>query len=315
MMPYAPLLLIALLSACAAPQEEATLSRYPDAYRSATVLTFETEVVRGDELEDITSALRRRGINATFFVVAGYFESTPEVLEPLRGFEVASMAWSQPEWVNATLSERRRQMLRAHAWFLEHGFNVTGFRAPYLKASRRTLELVAELGYTYDSSLSYGFEPYPVNGILELPVSTNFDPFWDEEKMKITLPVAYLTFQRAYDTGGVFILLTHVHTSHRYLENLTAFLDYMMERRVWFPSARELADWWLLRENLRLSTAGDTLILENLNARPVKGATAILRAKSAEGAVETWRDPVSGELYVVFPEVPPGGTVSIKVER
>lgn len=311
------LLLLMLFSACLG-QEEVRLSKHPYGYKAAVVVTFDTEVVRGGELEAIAEELRQRGMNATFFVVAGYFQNNAEALAPLRSFEVASMAWVQPAWVNASGEERRQQILKAHAWFERHGFEVRGFRAPYLNASRATLELVAELGYAYDSSLFYGFEPYSVGGVLEIPVSMNFDSFWDEEKMSFTLPLAYLAFQRAYDAGEVFTLLTHVQTASRNLENFTAFLDYMRERRVWFPSAGELAEWWLARENLELAVEGNTLILRNHNARAVKGATAIVAAGSvrdARGAVETWRDPASSELYVVFPEVPPAGEVRVTLER
>jgi|Deesub1362A_J573_1020465.scaffolds.fasta_scaffold03700_8 peptidoglycan/xylan/chitin deacetylase (PgdA/CDA1 family) len=309
------LLLLALFSACfTQPQREAHLSKYPYGYKAAAVVTFDTEVVREGELEAIAAALQERGINATFFVVAGYFQNNPEVLTPLRGFEVASMAWSQPEWAHASEEERRQQIIRAHSWFEQHGYEVRGFRAPYLNATRATLPLVAEMGYTYDSSLFYGFEPYEVEGVLEIPVSMNFDAFWDEEKMSFTLLPTYLAFQRAYDSGEVFTLLTHVDTASRNLQNFTAFLDYMKERRVWFPSAGELAEWWKLRENLELTIEGNTLILRNHASKPVKGATAVVDARAAKGAVETWRDPDSSKLYVVFPEVPPGGEARVIVE-
>jgi peptidoglycan/xylan/chitin deacetylase (PgdA/CDA1 family) len=315
MKPLKLLLLLMLFSACLTQSERgAYLSKYPYGYKAAAVVTFDTEVVREGELEAIAAALQERGINATFFVVAGYFQNNAEMLEPLRSFEVASMAWSQPEWAHASKEERRQQIIRAHSWFEQHGYEVHGFRAPYLNATKSTLPLVAEMGYSYDSSLFYGFEPYEVEGVLEIPVSMNFDAFWDEEKMSFTLLPTYLAFQRAYDSGEVFTLLTHVDTASRNLQNFTAFLDYMNERRVWFPSARELAEWWRLRESLGLTVEGNTLILRNHASKPVKGATAVVDARTAKGAVETWRDPDSGKLYVVFPEVPPGGEARVIVE-
>ncbi|WP_456474961.1 polysaccharide deacetylase family protein [Candidatus Pyrohabitans sp.] len=311
------LFLLLLFSAGCLTQSgrDASLLKYPHGYKAAVVVTFDTEVVREGELEAITGALEERGINATFFVVAGYFQGKSEVLAPLRNFEVASMGWSQPEWVNASERERRQQILKAHSWFEQQGYRVQGFRAPYLNATRETLPLVAEMGYTYDSSLFYGFEPYEVEGVLEIPVSMNFDAFWDEDKMAFTLPLAYIAFQRAYDAGGVFTLLTHVDTASRNLQNFTAFLDYMKKRRVWFTSAGGLAEWWRLRQGLELSVEGNTLVLRNHGAKPVRGATAIVTAKVAKGAVETWRDADTGRLYVVFPEVPPGGEVRITLNE
>ncbi|NOZ59787.1 MAG: polysaccharide deacetylase family protein [Euryarchaeota archaeon] len=315
MRPSAWVFVLVLLSGCISGSERvAELSRYPHGFPAAVVITLETEVVRGDELSRVVGALRERGLNATFFVVAGYFESTPEVLEPLRGFEVGSMGWSQPGWAVASSSERRWQMERAHEWLAEHGFAVAGFRAPYLNSSREVLRMVAGMGYLYDSSIPYGLEPYVVEGVVEVPVSVNFDPFWDAEKMRVALPAAYLTFQRAYDSGGVFTLLTHVHTASGNLENFTAFLDYMRERRVWFATAGELARWWRLRENLELRVEGDELVLRNANPVEVRGATAVVRATRARGAADSWRDPERGVLYVVFPGVPPGGEVRVEVE-
>ena len=307
------LLALLLLTACGSQKEgEAFLCKYPYGYRAAVVVTFDTEVVREGELQAIVAELSAREINATFFVVAGYFEHEPQVLEPLRSFEVASMAWSQPAWVNASADERRRQIEAAQRWFVQHGFHPRGFRAPYLLANKEVLSMVKGAGYAYDSSMFYGFEPYYAEGVLEIPVSVNFDAFWDEEKMEYALPVAYMAFQRAYAEGGVFTLLTHVDTASRNLKNFTAFLDYMRRRGVWFPSAGELADWWRVREELELEVSGKKLILRNHAPVAVRGATAVVEASGARGAVRTWRE--SGKLYVVFPEVPPGGEVSVEVE-
>jgi len=60
------LLLLMLFSACLG-QEEVRLSKHPYGYKAAVVVTFDTEVVRGGELEAIAEELRQRGMNANAY--------------------------------------------------------------------------------------------------------------------------------------------------------------------------------------------------------------------------------------------------------
>ena len=307
------LLLLGLLlfSGCAGGKS-AELMDYPDAHSYAAVVTIDTEVAGAEEISGVAEALRDMGMNATFFVVAGYYTSGEKALEPLRQFEVANMGWNQREWQNASHEERRQQVLRAHEWFSERNFSVRGFRAPYYNTSGEVLQVLRRLGYVYDSSFYYGIKPYMVDGILELPPSTNYDIFWDRDKLRIAGMAAYLTLERAEDEGGVFVFTTHAATAYRSLQDFRSFLLYLKESGAWVTSAGELAEWYLARQKLELSLEGDELVLRNRGSKPVRGATAaVTGASDAVGA--EYRVLRDGRLYVVFPEVPPGGERRVKV--
>jgi len=123
---------------------------------------------------------------------------------------------------------------------------------------------------------------------------------------------AYLTLERAESEAGAFVFTTHAATAYRSLEEFRKFLLYLKESGAWVTSAGELAEWYLARQGLELSVEGDELVLRNHGSRAVRGATvAVEGASEAEGASYTLvRD---GRLYVVFPEVPPGGERRVKV--
>ncbi len=305
------MLALVLISGCTGSRS-AELMPYPDAHPYAAVVTLDTEVAGSEELAGVAEVLRELGMNATFFVVAGYYSSKEEALEPLQAFEVASMGWNQREWLNASAGERREQVRRAHEWFEERGFRVRGFRAPYYNTSGEVLQVLSSLGYLYDSSFYYGIKPYRIDGILEIPPSTNYDIFWDREKLRIAGMAAYLTLESAEREGGVFVFTTHAATAYRSREEFRRFLMYLRDSGAWVVSAGELAEWYSAREGLEVEVEGDEVVLRNRGDTPVEGATVEVRgASEAEGARYT---VVRGDtLYVVFPEVQPGGERRVRV--
>jgi peptidoglycan/xylan/chitin deacetylase (PgdA/CDA1 family) len=83
----------------------------------------------------VLALLAERGIEATFFVPGHTAVSFPESVAAIvaAGHELACHGWAHEE--------------RAA------GVRPVGFRAPFWSLSERTLELVEELGFVYDSSL------------------------------------------------------------------------------------------------------------------------------------------------------------------
>jgi peptidoglycan/xylan/chitin deacetylase (PgdA/CDA1 family) len=99
------------------------------------------------------------GLKATFFVVAQDLERP----EPRRvamelvaaGHEIASHSWSHPyNLINLPIDEIRTEIVRAEELLGEvRGTPVRGFRAPGYNLSDDLLQVLADRGYRYDSSL------------------------------------------------------------------------------------------------------------------------------------------------------------------
>ncbi len=312
MLRYAPLLLVIVIFSACLQHEEVVLSNVPYGHTAGVIVTFDTEVVKSGELESIARVLRNAGANATFFVVAGYFENSPDVLEPIRDFEVANMGWNQGRWKSYfTPEEHSEQILRADKWLRAQGFNVKGFRAPYLLYSDFAIRTIKGLNYSYDSSLYYDFLPYSLYGLVEVPVTLNFDSYWDETKMEFTLIPTYLALQKAIDDNGFFTLITHVDTVSKNLGNFTQFLDYAKKREIWFASAYEAAEWWKKREKLELEVEGERIIVRNRGSERVEGATVIIKnyRGRVEGGVVQYRN--GDARYVVLPAIEPEGKAEV----
>lgn len=304
------IIILFLTFGCLGSSPEVQIGNWPEGYKSATCITFDTELATLGQIETVVNILGSK--NATFFVVAGYFKDRPEDLEPLRGYEVASMAWEQDEWKNSGLSREFQliEMQMAHDWFEGAGFKPRGFRAPFLKSNEDTINAAIDMGYTYDSSQYAGIMPYLSSGIVEIPLSMNFDVFWNEKSIGYSTLPLYLAFDNTYKKGGLFTFYTHVATAGENIENLSSFLKYAEKKSVWFANAQQVADWWISKNNLELTVDGNSITTKNSGNKPVDGVTIkISPTRQINGALRTWDDGKT--TYAVLPRISAGEKVLI----
>ncbi len=137
--------------------------------------------------------LDHAGCKATFFTLGWVAEQQPHVVKRVagRGHEVACHSWRHRTVFEMTREEFRDDTLRAKRLLEDcSGTPVLGYRAPSFSitsASLWALEVLAELGFTFDSSIfpvkhpNYGIPnssraPYrlqtPGGSIVEFPLST-----------------------------------------------------------------------------------------------------------------------------------------------
>jgi peptidoglycan/xylan/chitin deacetylase (PgdA/CDA1 family) len=302
-------------SACVSSptEKDITLANWPYGHKSAVTITFETEVPAEEQLTAISRVLKERDLNATFFVIAGYFQDNPPALEGLRGFEIANLAWIQRDWKDASLTPefQRREISKADAWLRERGYSPRGFRAPFLKTNEATYRILEDLGYAYDASQYFDFYPYRTGNLIEIPLSLNYDLYWDSLSMSYSMLPTYVAFQESQEKEGLFTFYAHTDKVYRNMNNFTYFLDYAMARDVWFASSGEIADWWLKRENLQLSLEGNRVTVTNMGSTPVTGATIKYKSKKPlKGAVSIKRD--KGTTYAVLPEIKPNSQIILE---
>ncbi|MEV0283109.1 MULTISPECIES: polysaccharide deacetylase [unclassified Kribbella] len=133
----------------------------------------------------ILELLAELAVPATFFVPGWVAEQRPGLAATIveHGHEVAHHSYSHRAPTSLTPAQERADFERALAVFDAQGIEIAGHRAALWEATRTTLELVAEHGLSYDSSLMGDDRPYllDVEGgpVTELPVHWSLDD-WEQ---------------------------------------------------------------------------------------------------------------------------------------
>ncbi|HYN68740.1 MAG TPA: polysaccharide deacetylase [Candidatus Eisenbacteria bacterium] len=107
----------------------------------------------------ILELLEREAIPATWFMPGHTLETFPESTEAILapGHELACHGWFHEDFSELKVDAQRDILARSVDIVTRlTGAPPAGFRAPYWALGPRTLELVEEAGYLYDSSLMSG---------------------------------------------------------------------------------------------------------------------------------------------------------------
>lgn len=223
----------------------------------------------------ILEMLARHEVPTSFYVPAVSALLHPQDIDAYvaGGHEVAVHGWIHER--NTELDHESELDLISRATdVLERlsGSRPTGIRTPSWDFSKSTLNVIRELGFTYDSSLMADDEPYELNadeaptGIIEIPVEWIRDdaPYFMMDRFGGLRPhlspydverIWVDEFEAAHAAGGVFELTLHPHISgHR---SRLAMVDRLLAHirtfdNVWFGTHAQLADH--LRSNFTLTT-------------------------------------------------------------
>jgi peptidoglycan/xylan/chitin deacetylase (PgdA/CDA1 family) len=124
-------------------------------------------------------------VPATFFVPGWTAERYPETVERIlaTGHEIGHHGHSHLSPATMGEAEERRDIEAGLAALARCGVEPDGYRTPSWEPSARTLDLLAEYGFAYDSSLMDDDRPYVLEtkaGLLvELPVHWGLDD-WNQ---------------------------------------------------------------------------------------------------------------------------------------
>jgi peptidoglycan/xylan/chitin deacetylase (PgdA/CDA1 family) len=215
-------------------------------------------------LPRVLALLERYDIPATFFVPGVSAELYPDDVKRIAaaGHELGIHGWIH-EWTASLERDDERMLMERSLDTLEElgGRRPVGIRTGSWEYSPNTLDLIAELGLVYDSSLMADDVPYEVlsegraTGIVELPVEWILDdyPYFGMNRFSSTRPytppsdvfeVWAAEFDVAYEEGGMLLLTMHPHIiGHRSrIVMLERLIRYMRGHPgVWFATHEQIA--------------------------------------------------------------------------
>lgn len=255
----------ALCQLLAADAERAPFQWFwPQGYHAALILTHDIESGEGLRLAlELADLEQERGFRSSFNVVAAEYEIDHGILRELRerGFEIGLHGLHHDRSLFSSREEFERQLpaLVEAAELL----CAEGFRSP---ATYRVLEWLPELPVAYDCTVPHSdpYEPQPggccslwpymIGRIVELPYTLPQDhtlfTLLRQRSVEPWLEQARLIEQRY----GLIQCLSH--PDRGYLGDpdkraiYSELLDALAEReQLWRALPREIADWWIRREN------------------------------------------------------------------
>ncbi|MBN1487730.1 MAG: polysaccharide deacetylase family protein [Anaerolineae bacterium] len=277
-------------------------------------------------LKQFVAILDRYNSRATFPIVSVVLQRNPEIVRKYyeQGIEFAIHGYRHIDHWEVPQKEQLDQLKKATEIFNRAGIPVQGFRGPYLHANKDTLDTLRELGLSYDSSPSlgwnvlngnnteayqyvqnfYGTQPadlYPsvpaiVDGIVQIPYSLPDDEALVQRlalnttSRMNTLWLAVL--QQSYGLGELFTLGLHPERALICREPLSAVLERARQLypTVWIATLAEITSWWKARTAATIDLArleNNTLYQIAVNGPP--GTTMLVRnVEVQETATQPW---------------------------
>ena len=211
----------------------------------------------------IIDLCRDLGVQQTFFVPGWCAEQYPEAVELMvkGGHEVALHGYLH-EYPNQLTREQEAFWTRkgAEAIAAVAGVYPRGYRAPWYKFSRHSTDILAELGFAWDTSLMGDDNPYLIRSaggeLIELPSRWQLDDwpqFVHNHDLDFMMPIAspnyamevYMAeFYAMWEFGGLWVNCFHPFCSGQVarLMMVKQMIEAMQEKgNVWFATGAQVA--------------------------------------------------------------------------
>jgi peptidoglycan/xylan/chitin deacetylase (PgdA/CDA1 family) len=240
------------------------LGTNPDVAKMPRVLSQGDYVWRAGIITRILDLLDEHKIKSTFFVVAMNAVNHPkEVAEIVRrGHDVATHGWIHEKIEHLGKPEETERLLRCvQAIEDATGYRPVGNRTAGGELSPNTLDVLAENGFIYDSSLRGSDMPYKLpNGLVEVPSYYEMDdfhlfadyPFGGYKARMMSPETGYQIWTNAFDGyyhyGLCYTTMFHPQIIGKpgNLMLLGRLLNYIEKfPDTWFATAEQVARYWL----------------------------------------------------------------------
>lgn len=283
-------------------------------------------------LNTYIAVTRNLGCTPTFCITAITLKRHPEVIRKIskQGIEFAVHGNIHTDHKLMSSGEQTRHFQQAIDTFKTFQIPFTGFRAPYLRISNETHEVLNKLEFLYDSSYvihwdvvdqgiyprrawreynnllnfyqahsaqDYLVLPRFTNGITEIPVSIPDDEaiidrlgLRDENKIA---NVWSAILEQIYNRGELFAIQLHperISVCGNALANVLRQAK-VLKPPIWIATLGEIAQWWKEREGFRLEVNSEGNGKYRVTADCSEKATLLLKnCKTGGAAAELWYD-------------------------
>jgi len=245
-------------------------------------------------LYSIIGTVRYYGAMPTFFIPAVVLKRHPALIAEIAryGVEIGMHGYVHNDYRFLSKDEQYKQTSQAIAVFEGIHLPYQGFRNPYLGWTEESLQVFAELGFTYESNEAvihdvidvehlsalqrsgyekslalfqatscdaYTLRPHFEEALLRIPTSIPDDEMLFD-RLRITDPkevgrIWSEVMQRVYDLGGLYILNIHPERGILCKQALDMLLSYACSRpiHVWLARIQDIAEWWRERNEFSMN--------------------------------------------------------------
>jgi peptidoglycan/xylan/chitin deacetylase (PgdA/CDA1 family) len=242
----------------------------------------------------VIESLQQYNATPTFYIPAVVLGRHPALIAEVArsGAEIGIHGYVHNDYRSLSKDEQHKQTKQAISVFQRTQISYQGFRNPYLGWTEETLEVFAELGFTYESNeavihdvidlgrlpplLRFGYEkslelfqaipcsaftvrPHFEGMLLRIPTSIPDDEMvFDRLRITNTEEVGDIwcgIMQRVYNLGGLYVLNLHPERAALCKRALDKLLSYACSQPfpVWLACLKDIAQWWIERSQFRLN--------------------------------------------------------------
>lgn len=222
-------------------------------------------------LPRILDTYRRFGMRQTFFIPGWCVKTYPKAVEAILdgGHEIGCHGWIHENPHARSRAEQAEDLDRAiDALAAFSGYRPRGYRAPVYALTNDTPALIADRGFTYDSSMMADDDPYALDldgrTLIEIPPHWGIDdwpPFAHYAEIGYMMPVRGPTeglapffeeFEAARAEAGLWHAVWHPFLTGRRArwQVVERWLETALTSGAWFATLAEIADH---AETLRLA--------------------------------------------------------------
>ena len=209
----------------------------------------------------------------TIPITASVLERHPEILRSLRDADLAVHGYRHISYEDLPFDEKRSDLDAACTVFSNLGLLLRGFRAPYLRADRETLDLVRSRGFLFDSSSTQFALPggHPITRAVRLLIASRYGtdsvvPSVAMHPTLVEMPVSLpddeilvdglglrnttglwhafeAMMEMAFSTGSHLILQVHPERFHICEAALELLIEKAVDAGGWLTPLSEASDW------------------------------------------------------------------------
>ena len=209
----------------------------------------------------------------TIPITASVLERHPEILRSVRDADLAVHGYRHISYEDLPFDEKRSDLDAACTVFSNLGLLLRGFRAPYLRADRETLDLVRSRGFLFDSSTTQFALPrgHPITRAVRLLIATRYGtdsvvPSVAMHPTLVEMPVSLpddeilvdglglrnttglwhafeAMMEIASSTGSHLILQVHPERFHICEAALELLIEKAVDTGGWLTPLSEASDW------------------------------------------------------------------------